>query len=68
MMSSFTVEMLSCFFKYFSITEMFLRPDSLPVVADDGVVIGAAAAIEQHAAHREKQLPVRTHDGHWGRV
>lgn len=43
-------------------------PDGVPVVADDAAVICASAAVEGEAAHRENQLPVWTHDGHWATV
>lgn len=43
-------------------------PDGVPAVGDDAAVVGAAAAVEQQAAHWDKQHPVWTHNGHRGPV
>lgn len=39
-------------------------PDGVPAVADDATVVDAATPVQQQAAHRQRQLPVWTHDGH----
>lgn len=43
---------------------VLISPEHLPLVTDNGVIISASSAVEGKAANREKQLPVRTHDGH----